>query len=88
MLYKKLLVLLIISIVFQLLFSFYFNSEIISQNYSYSQNNDRITHLEKSTQYLENLLTHNTSLSNLFKESSQSAQFYINQTIDLNNDTF
>ena len=80
---KIFVTILVITIVLQISFSFYYSSEIINQNNSFKENTSKLEILEKQQQALEEEIANLTSLSNLENQIKSKNFVPINQNLNL-----
>lgn len=82
---KIFIIILVITIVLQISFSFYYSSEIINQNNSLNKNLSQLDILEKQQQSLEKKLADLTSILNLQNQIKTKNLIPINKNFSLLN---
>jgi len=80
---KIFVTILVITIVLQISFSFYYSSEIINQNNSFKENTSKLEILEKQQQALEKKIADLTSLSNMENQIKSKNFVPIDQNLNL-----
>lgn len=85
MIYRVLGIILLAAILTQLVFSFYYSGEIISQNNTWSHNLKELDNLKKQNQYLEQKLVETAALNNLRQQVNNLNLTPVNQELNLNN---
>jgi hypothetical protein len=85
MLNKPFFLLLFLLIICQVLFSFYYSSEIISQNNLINQNQNNLESLKITNQELEKQFTSLTSLSQIQTLITQKNYINLKETLNLQN---
>ncbi len=84
MTYRFFVIVLVLSVIFQLTFSIYYSSEIINQNNNYYQNQIKLEELKEQHQILENRLSQITSINHLQQQVLKLNLVPISQHINLN----
>ncbi len=82
MLNKKLLYLFLSFLLFQVVFSFYYSSEIVSQNEILNKNLELLDKFQKENKILEKNFSKSTSIQTISQFAKQKNYQFIKKTID------
>jgi cell division protein FtsB len=80
---KRLLYIFLLFLTFQIIFSFYYSNEIVSQNQLLNENLNIFNKLEKENKILEQEISQHTSIDKIFKFAQENNYQFIKKNISL-----